>query len=833
MSDCYMSGYGSEDFQVNNDNENYGFNVDNEGIDCHNEYNNDENYSDNLGGYSCENGDNNEEFSNFGYDNENQGCEQQHEPEPNDYLYDQYMDPLHSHQQYPSCDQSENPSVIINIDNDQLIDIDNNNYGWSVSVDSENKQEKPKLSHALSNVSLTGLDEYSMNTKPNTGTKPKKKQGKMNFGENVESNEDVKAASNDNVKAASNDNVKVGSNDNDNKKPKKGFNKKQTYQKKKQWKDSLDNVTKLEEIQETDESKDDSEPNEKPLDAKCYREKINCNLSKDDDDEDNDNDEKDEADGGNDSNDNNCSNKWNNKDKKDQANFSGDNSNWKKNNNRKNNYNSDQKNNSNFNNQRPNSNFQKNNYNGNQKKNNYNNNNNQGNNSNNNGQNNNNFNGSNNNGGANKKNNGNNSGSYAGNAKNINNSFSPTAVLFSTSKNDNQFNKNNNNNGNNNNNNSNNNNNGNKHPGFTMGGLVNFDTRKIAGELLRNIVKRQNTFHVIDSWVLKMHYRYITMFFALVFAIVTNSWWHVSRIEVVSGFNANEQVQLRIVNICLSYVYSVDEDGNITFIAFYRWTHWIFLLLVVIFYLPRLIMKEFDVNKLRKLICDLSASNEYDYSDFSWPNDKNKIIKYLLRYKGTHDKVYMLLVFFHLLTFFNDVFIFLSLDNLLNGNFFYLFINFMTVKRDFLNHSDIISRSFPPFTNCTIGASKLINHGRTEEYAVHLPLMELYEKIFCITWFILALMIIITFFSTVFLIFIMVFPVKLIFISTSRSSKEWKTLFKITKLYSFGDLYVLYCIRLYIGDANFSELLSELLAAVYKKKDKPLAKFGDSCHEIV
>ena len=76
----------------------------------------------------------------------------------------------------------------------------------------------------------------------------------------------------------------------------------------------------------------------------------------------------------------------------------------------------------------------------------------------------------------------------------------------------------------------------------------------------------------------------------------------------MSHFNAETQVRLDYINICLSYPY-VEDDGQRRYLLFYRWISWSLLVLAGIYYIPRKISKNQDNPKCKKLLEDLAANS--------------------------------------------------------------------------------------------------------------------------------------------------------------------------------------------------------------------------------
>lgn len=106
-------------------------------------------------------------------------------------------------------------------------------------------------------------------------------------------------------------------------------------------------------------------------------------------------------------------------------------------------------------------------------------------------------------------------------------------------------------------------------------GAGSVDIRSILSSVLNVIKSRANQIcsATCDGLVLRMHYRWTFCLLVGNFLTVWYSWYHRDVITCVSHFNAETQVRLDYINICLSYPY-VDENGSRRYILFYRWISW-------------------------------------------------------------------------------------------------------------------------------------------------------------------------------------------------------------------------------------------------------------------
>ena len=244
------------------------------------------------------------------------------------------------------------------------------------------------------------------------------------------------------------------------------------------------------------------------------------------------------------------------------------------------------------------------------------------------------------------------------------------------------------------------------------------------------IVKKKNSpcTAPCDGFVLKMHYQWTFWMLLGGFSMVWYSWYHRDIITCVSHFNADTQVRLDYINLCLSYPYVEDINDERSYLLFYRWIHWTLLILAMIYYIPRKISKYCENMKVKKLIEDLSVNcTRYDQGEKELVDRAVNYIKLNVR---THNGLFFKYFFCNILALGIDILCLHCLDYLLRGRFMHygwMAYPFIRNPHDF---NDYMSRTFPPFVSCEIGPVNEIINKRTEKFGCHLIMMELYEKIF-------------------------------------------------------------------------------------------------------
>nr|XP_045593525.1 uncharacterized protein LOC123755090 [Procambarus clarkii] len=324
----------------------------------------------------------------------------------------------------------------------------------------------------------------------------------------------------------------------------------------------------------------------------------------------------------------------------------------------------------------------------------------------------------------------------------------------------------------------------------------------------------------IDSLVLRLHYRMGVCLFLIAYNVVQSNWFLGDSIHCVSHFNAEEKVKFYIRNICLSYPYVCEEEEIAgvkkgvcprQYILFYRWIYFSFLLLAGLYYIPRIIAKQAENPRLRKLMTDL-AQGENRYDGSTWDKDTEIMLKYLQNHTSTHNTLYIWHVVCHVIALAIDVGVIFFFDFCLNGRFLKLIYAAYPFDRDPVYFKDELSRTFPPFVYCAIDTQMLINSEREDLLGCHLMLMELYEKMFIVIWFWLAVVTLCTALSVVCLLLVVLPPFNRLFLKMHTTSKDIRNIKrKILKLCPYGDLYVLYLMKCHRSEAQFIMFLKKFV----------------------
>ena len=237
-----------------------------------------------------------------------------------------------------------------------------------------------------------------------------------------------------------------------------------------------------------------------------------------------------------------------------------------------------------------------------------------------------------------------------------------------------------------------------------------------------------------DNLIIRLHYQYTFWLLVLIYSVVWNAWYNKDVLTCVNTFNADVQMRQDYLNICFTYLFVPQPNGDRRYLFFYRYIHWIMIGVGCLYYLPRKFSKHYDDQKVKKLINDIVG--------FTCKSDINaekgmveRISKYMGFYLGSHNRLYFNNLICSILALAIDILSFHVIDYTLHGRFINYGVMSIPFKRDPMYYTDYMSQTFPPFVRCEISPMNKLSGKRTEVLGCHLTLMELYEKLFMILWF--------------------------------------------------------------------------------------------------
>ncbi|XP_037790296.1 innexin inx2-like [Penaeus monodon] len=324
-----------------------------------------------------------------------------------------------------------------------------------------------------------------------------------------------------------------------------------------------------------------------------------------------------------------------------------------------------------------------------------------------------------------------------------------------------------------------------------------------------------------NGLVLKLHYRCscLVMFFA--FLPVCWSWFSRDVITCTSLFNAETQVRLDYLNICLSYPFVEEEGGERRYILFYRWIWWSLAFLVVVFYIPRILCRIFDNGQCSSLLKELSIKARCHKEQ--WHELEETAAQYLRVNLNTHNGLYWKFLSANLLALLIDCFAIGFLDIVLQGRFSQYGHRGFPYERNATSFTDDFSQTFPPFVSCELSSEHALVNRRVERYGCHLTLMELYDKLFLFLWYWLVFLAVV---ASCYLVFLFVMWLPFVRERLLRPAKpaiaEENVGVVVAGALSkckLGDVYVLYRIKSRVSHAQFLYLLKRLSEPNFLKDD--------------
>ncbi|XP_018007541.1 innexin inx2 [Hyalella azteca] len=334
-----------------------------------------------------------------------------------------------------------------------------------------------------------------------------------------------------------------------------------------------------------------------------------------------------------------------------------------------------------------------------------------------------------------------------------------------------------------------------------------------------------------DGRILRMHYQWTLWLLLTGFACVYYNWFTRDIIVCVSHYNADVQVRLDYLNICTSYPYILDEAGKVVTLLFYRYVHWVLLLLGALYYIPRRLSKDHENVKLKRLFEYLNANgHQYEGAEKQLVD---ATAKYMVVNMKTHDSLFMKYWIWNVVSLGIDVFTFYFLDWLLLGKFSALGYASYPYYRDGEYQLDYISKTFPPFVECTIGMSHELSNKRVEKYGCHLTAMEIYEKVFFVLWFWLIILMVLTSVYTVFLGLFYNAKTRNLILRFSKpmnaTVSSRKAIDNLSRYCKAGDYFILYKLRQHFAHKDFFELLRRICDEEFRdrvliglKKEHPM-----------
>jgi len=240
-----------------------------------------------------------------------------------------------------------------------------------------------------------------------------------------------------------------------------------------------------------------------------------------------------------------------------------------------------------------------------------------------------------------------------------------------------------------------------------------------------------------DNIILKLHHTYTFYFFTALYLVVFQQWYHKDMMTCSNKFNADLAIRPDYMNICYTYMFQPLEDGSRNYLFWYRYLQFVLLAIAGTYYWIHKVVKYTDDQCAKRVISEIQpiAGNgnirqETDLDKVVY----NRVPEYLNRTMGYNAAVYWKNLGLTFLALLIDLFTFYVFDYCLKGRFLHYLPEIIPFQRDTKGFTDYMSKTFPPFVECEINELYKLTSKRVETFGCHLPMMELYEKIFVFYW---------------------------------------------------------------------------------------------------
>ncbi|KAL7639205.1 UNVERIFIED_CONTAM: hypothetical protein RMT77_010739 [Armadillidium vulgare] len=246
------------------------------------------------------------------------------------------------------------------------------------------------------------------------------------------------------------------------------------------------------------------------------------------------------------------------------------------------------------------------------------------------------------------------------------------------------------------------------------------------------ISRREIKVDPFDSVILKAHHSFTSYLMLTVFVLVTSHWFIEEPIICIDRSDRSQNVPENLLDICASYPfveYPFNNDKNKMvrrYALHYRWVHIACLILSFVFKGIIIFQKIFFFRKHRNMLEELCKAKLHDRF---WIAKR-----YFSNHIGCHRKMYFNFLVVHFFALLINILVFTGLNITFQNQYWDLPKN-LFITRNPTSFHDPYSLIFPPFVQCEIKPIHHINVLREKDFGCHLPLMEIYEKIFMIFWF--------------------------------------------------------------------------------------------------
>ncbi|XP_047736910.1 uncharacterized protein LOC125178047 [Hyalella azteca] len=228
------------------------------------------------------------------------------------------------------------------------------------------------------------------------------------------------------------------------------------------------------------------------------------------------------------------------------------------------------------------------------------------------------------------------------------------------------------------------------------------------------------------SSVVKLHSSTTCLFLVTCWGLATSAYYFGDPILCVSRYDGSV-IEDDLEEMCITYSFNTSSlQSTKYFPLHYKWMHWIFLMLALIYKLPGFFQKYIMFEPFLEDTLESIARLPVDF-DLQAAQLKLSLGYWLHNY-GRHGdhlarKIYLLFI-----SMFSNCLGFFVMNLSLQGHYYAKLVTYWPFNRDYRTFRDPLSSVFPPFTDCELTPKMQLWLGRTERAGCHLPLMEAYEK---------------------------------------------------------------------------------------------------------
>lgn len=258
---------------------------------------------------------------------------------------------------------------------------------------------------------------------------------------------------------------------------------------------------------------------------------------------------------------------------------------------------------------------------------------------------------------------------------------------------------------------------------------------------------------------------------------------------------------------------------DVTHKAYYQWVPFVLFLQGAMFYFPHLLFKTWEGGKVKNIISGLNnlilVKKERE--------EKERILAtYVVESLGTHNFWAMKMLLIEFLNLLNAVGQIYFIDVFLGGEFSTYGVSALGfLEADPEKRIDPMATIFPRVTKCSFYKYGPSGTVQTHDAICVLPVNIVNEKVYVFLWFWLVLLSVLSIFSIIYHIFILITPSMTKSMLRSRSMHQHDLpLEEMGKHFELGDWKLLYILSKNMEPLVFGEFLREVYKAIKRAKDR-------------